>query len=242
MKVKISIIVPVYNEERTIDEVIKKIARKDFGLEKEIIVVNDGSVDSTREVLGRLNEKNVRIINYSKNKGKGYVVRKGIKEAKGEIIAIQDADLEYNLDDLKNLIGILIKENFKVIYGSRFLEKNKHYKINSFYIANRLLSLLTSILYFRKITDMETCYKVFRKEALKEIKLNSKGFEFEPEITAKFIKKGYKIKEIPISYKPRSKEEGKKIKWKDGVIAAYTLLRNRFSPQSQIPQFSRLLH
>jgi dolichol-phosphate mannosyltransferase len=226
---KLSIIVPVYNEEKTIKRVVKKIVGKDFGLKKEVIVVNDGSVDSTGKVLKRLKVKNLKVISYSENRGKGFAIRKGFGSAKGDIIAIQDADLEYDLEDLKKLMDVLIKENLDVVYGSRFLKKNKNYKKNSFYFANRILSFLTSVLYFQKITDMETCYKVSRKEVLKNLELKCNRFDIEPEITSKILKEGIKIKEIPINYKPRTAKEGKKIKWKDGLSAIWVLVKERFS-------------
>jgi glycosyltransferase involved in cell wall biosynthesis len=226
---KLSIIVPVYNEEKTIRQVLQKILKKDFGLNKEVIVVNDGSKDKTGEVLKRIKAKDLIVISYPENRGKGYALRKGFEKARGNILAIQDADLEYDLKDLKKLVDILMNKNLKVIYGSRFLKKNKNYKINSFYIANRILSWITSILYLRKVTDMETCYKVFGKEVLNGLNLKCNRFDIEPEITAKIINKGYGIKEIPIDYKPRTAKQGKKIKWKDGFMAVWVLLRERFS-------------
>jgi len=225
----LSIIVPVYNEETTIKRVLTKIIKKNFGIKKEVIVVNDGSKDSTGAILKKLKYPNLKVISYTVNQGKGYAIRKGIERARGSIVAIQDADLEYNLDDLKKIVKTYMGKNLEVVYGSRFLEKNDNYVINSFYVGNRLLSLLTSLLYFKKITDMETCYKVFKKDVLKGIKLKCNRFDFEPEFTSKILKKGIKITEIPIGYNPRTKKQGKKIKWRDGLIAVRVLLRERFS-------------
>ncbi len=225
----LSIIIPVYNEESTIGKVIQRVIRKDFGLKKEIIVINDGSTDKTGEILRSLKYGELRVIDYRKNKGKGYAIRKGIEKSKGTVIAIQDADLEYNLEDLRKIVKIVVKENLRVVYGSRFLKMNKKYKKNSFYFANRLLSLITSALYLQKITDMETCYKVIKKEVLEKIKLECNRFDIEPEITTKIIKLGIHIKEIPIDYKPRTAKEGKKIRWKDGFVAIWILIRERFT-------------
>jgi glycosyltransferase involved in cell wall biosynthesis len=225
----LSIVVPVYNEERTICNVIEKISKKDFGLDNEIIVINDGSKDNTGNILEKIKCKKLRIINYPHNMGKGYAVREGMKIASGDIIAIQDADMEYNLNDLKKLVKILIKEKLSVVYGSRFLKKNKHYKVNSFYIANKILSLVTSALYLRKITDMETCYKVFRKKVLDGMELRCNRFDFEPEFTSKILKKKIKIREIPIEYRPRTAKQGKKIKWKDGLTALKILLKEKIT-------------
>lgn len=226
---KLSIIVPVYNEEKTIRKVLQEILKKKFGMEKEVIVVNDGSKDETLMEIKKIKNKSLRTISYSENKGKGYALRIGFAKARGEIVAIQDADLEYSLKDLKKLVEILIKEKLKVVYGSRFLDKNEKYKMNSFYIGNRVLSFITSLLYFHKITDMETCYKVFRKEVLRGMDLECNRFDIEPEITSKFLKKKVKIGEIPIDYSPRTAKEGKKIKWKDGLSAIWVLIRERFS-------------
>lgn len=228
-KEKLSIVVPVYNEEKTIKGVISRINNVKLPLDKEIILVNDGSEDNTEKEIMRIckKNKNIKFISYKKNKGKGYALRLGFKKASGTIIGIQDADLEYDIRDYKKLLRPLLNKDASVVYGNRF--HNKKLKKNSFYFGNRFLSFMTSVIYSKKVTDMETCYKVFRKEILKKINLKSDRFDIEPEMTAKFLKNGHDISEIPIKYNPRTKKQGKKIKAKDGFSALYALIRYRFS-------------
>jgi dolichol-phosphate mannosyltransferase len=226
----ISFIVPAYNEEKTIATVLEKLIKLDVGLEKEIIVVDDGSKDKTLEIVKKIKEESNSIIliaSHNTNYGKGRAINTGFKKASGDIVTIQDADLEYNLEDFKRLVKPLVQGKTKVVYGSRFLKKNaKGYSL--FYIGNKFLSLMTSIIYFRKITDMETCYKLFSREVVKDLNIQSDGFALEPEITSKILKKGYKILELPIDYFPRNKKEGKKIKISDGFKALWTLIKYRF--------------
>jgi glycosyltransferase involved in cell wall biosynthesis len=236
---KLSIIIPVYNEEKTIEElisIVKKVDTKD--VKKEIIAVDDGSKDNTLNILKRI--KDIKLIVHKRNAGKGAATRTGIKHSTGDIIIIQDADLEYDPNDYYKLIKPIIDSKTKVVYGSRFLsstqkERNvdflkiKHKKAYSLaYLGGRFLTYLANFLYRGNITDEPTCYKVFRADVLKSINLRCKRFEFCPEVTAKVLKKGYKIFEIPIPYKPRSFEEGKKINWKDGIQAVWTLIKYRF--------------
>ncbi|MFH1612778.1 MAG: glycosyltransferase family 2 protein [bacterium] len=230
---KLSIIIPVYNEESTIKEVLEKIETLSLPIEKEIIVVNDGSTDKTFSILEQMKKTNKEIsvvYNSLINIGKGAAVRIGFQHVKGDIILIQDADLELDPNEIKHLIEPILQNKTKVVYGSRYLTKNKKITFLN-YVANKFLSLLTNFLYKSKISDMETAYKVFKKEVLSDIKLKSLKFDFEPEITAKILKKGYKIMEIPIGYNPRSSYEGKKIGWKDGVMAIYTLLKIKFQKE-----------
>ena len=174
-KMKVSIILPVYNEEKTIQKVINKIKKTDFKIDKEIIVVNDGSRDKTIEILNNFkSKKGFVVINKIKNEGKGSAIISGIKIATGDIIAIHDADLEYETRDLKLLIKPILEGKSTVVYGSRFLKENSKYKVNSFYVANRVLSFFTSLLYLKKITDMETCYKVFDAKTLKALRLKDR--------------------------------------------------------------------
>lgn len=224
---KLSIIVPVYNEEKSILIILRKLFDLRLDIQKEIIIVNDGSLDESEAVIRKFikGKKGFILIN-KQNEGKGSAVRRGICLAKGDIITIQDADLEYDPNEFKRLIIPIIEGKEKVVYGSRFLRKHKpKYKI--YFLGNKFLSFLTKILYNSKITDMETCYKVFEKKTIKSLNLSSKKFDIEPEITSKLLRKGISIKELPISYTPRSIEEGKKIGWKDGIRAVLVLLRNR---------------
>ena len=235
---KLSIIIPVFNEEKTVPELLKRVERlKIDGVDKEVIVVDDGSSDrSVANIKNQIsNIKNIKLIIHKSNMGKGAAVRTGIENATGDYIIIQDADLEYDPIQIKELVKPILEKKAEVVYGTR-LRRFPNFKKDErrplfllHYLGNRFLSLLTSILYGQWITDMETCYKLFPREALKNIKLNSKRFDFEPEITAKLLKKGYKILEVPITTKPRGYGEGKKLRtFKDGSIALWTLLKNRF--------------
>ncbi len=221
----VSIVVPAYNEESRIVQALNEIKKVSFakqGFAKEIIVINDGSTDRTLEILKKIPA--IRLLSHSKNRGKGFSLRQGFKAAAGSVIAIQDADLEYNPKNIETILGQLLKGN-NVVYGSRFLGKPENMSF-TFYFGNRLLSLWTSLLFGQRITDMETCQKVFRKSALDKIALKANGFDIEPEITARFLKHGFRIKEIPISYQARQKAE-KKINVMDGIKAAFILLKIR---------------
>lgn len=231
---KLSIIIPVYNEEGTILKVIqgvKKVKIKDA--EKEIIVVDDCSTDNTKDILKKINDKSIRVFYHKKNMGKGAAIRTALGHCKGSIISIQDADLEYDPRNIIGLIKPILDKQYSVVYGSRFLGRkmvlfgrNKTV-LPMHWIGNRCLTFLTNLLYFNGITDMETGCKVFKKEVVEGIRLRSKRFDFEPEITAKILKRGYKIKEFPIKFNPRTQSEGKKITWKDGIKAAYYLFKYR---------------
>ena len=222
----VSVIIPVYNEEKTFLELLNKV--KKTNIKKEIIIVNDGSKDKTKEILQKIKDPNITIINHERNQGKGTAIRTGLNKAIGDIIIIQDADLEYDPSDYKNLISPIINKEVEVVYGTRMSSLSKKDMHTLHYYGNKILTLITNIIYNSKISDMETCYKVFKKEILNNIKLKSNKFEIEPEITAKLLKKGYKIKEVPINFNPRSFKEGKKITWKDGIKAAYYLVKYRF--------------
>lgn len=227
----LSIIIPVYNEENTVAEIVRRVQKVDIsGVEKEIVLVNDGSSDGTKEIIKKLEKAHANIValENSVNMGKGAALRKGFKTAKGDFIIIQDSDLEYNPEDFKRLIIPLLHGEVKVVYGSRMLGQSKGFKIASHYYGNKFLSFLTMLFYGQKITDMETCYKMFARDVIKDLSFKSNGFDIEPEITTKIMKKRYKIKEIPIDYQGRSFEEGKKITWKDGIAAIYTILKYRF--------------
>lgn len=232
----LSVIIPAYNEERTLEAVLQKISRtlSDSPYSYQLIVVDDGSTDRTAELVESFFLKNeLKNGCYSlvrkQNGGKGSAIRAGIPYAEGTYTIIQDADLEYEPTDIVRMMQQITAEKADVLYGSRFLDKTNKHSYLSFYLGGRLVSLTTNILYGQKLTDEPTCYKLFSTSLLKSIKLNCTGFEFCPEVTAKVAKRGYKIKEIPISYKPRTVSEGKKISWKDGVEAIWILLRYRFS-------------
>jgi len=234
---KLSIIIPVFNEEKTISEILERVSGvKISGVEKQIVVVNDGSTDGTRGIISNLPAQlSIKAISYSKNQGKGAAIKVGIKNATGDYIIIQDADLEYNPKDIGKLTKPILEEKSKVVYGTRlkrlpnFSKEERTSQFLLHYAGNKFLSLLTSILFGQWITDMETCYKLFPRKAVENMRLNSRGFEFEPEITAKLLKKGYKILEIPISTTPRGYDQGKKLNtFRDGFLAFWSLLRYRF--------------
>lgn len=227
---KLSIIIPCYNEKKTILKILKRVEAVDLSslnCQKEIIIVDDYSTDGTREILKEL-EKKYKIIYQQKNQGKGMAIREGIKETSGDIILIQDADLEYEPNDYPALIKPILENKSEVVYGSRILGKNPKRAGLIYYLGGRFLTFLTNILYGTKITDEPTCYKVFKAKILKSIDLKCQGFEFCPEVTAKVARKKIKIQEVPIKYYPRTVKEGKKIKWRDGIKAVLTLLKYRF--------------
>lgn len=228
---KLSILMPVYNEKNTILKIIDEVKKAKLkGLAKEIIIVDDFSTDGTRVILNRIKDSSVKIYYHSRNQGKGAAIRTAISNSTGDILLVQDADLEYSPKEYKKLLKPIMENNADVVYGSRLesIRRNlkKMYKLH--YIGNLFLTLMTNMLYHTKISDMETGFKVFRREVIKNINLKSRRFDFEPEITSKILKRGYKIHEVPIDFIGRKFNEGKKITWKDGVKAAYYLLKYRF--------------
>lgn len=238
---RLTIIVPVFNEEKTIAKLLKRVTEVALpGVEKEIIVVDDGSTDATASEIrsAKLADetRNFKIFRHSKNLGKGTAIKTGIKKATGDYMLIQDADLEYNPKDIPRLLTPILDGTASVVYGTRlkrlpnFARDERTPRFLIHYLGNRLLSFLTSVLYGQWITDMETCYKLFPKQALEDIKLRSRSFDFEPEITAKLLKRGYKILELPIATNPRGYSEGKKLHTiRDGIIAFWTLIKYRFT-------------
>lgn len=221
---KLSVIVPVHNELHTIREMLRQVQEVD--LEKEIIIVDDCSSDGTREILEQIADDGVTVVYHAQNMGKGSAIRTALEHVTGDIIIIQDGDLEYDPADYHKLIQPIVEGRASVVYGSRFLGEitNMHF-LN--YIANKILALTASLLFLNWITDEGTCYKVFKADVLKSLDLKCTGFDFCPEVTAKVRKRGYKIVEVPISYHGRSNEEGKKIRWRDGLQAFLTLIKYR---------------
>ncbi len=224
MKKSVSIILPVFNEENTVSGVIENLIEYDLGVKKEIIAINDGSQDMTIQKLKKYSKK-IIIIDKKKNEGKGRAVRDGINIAKGDIITIQDADLEYPVENINKITKPIIENNADVVYGSRFLKKSKEqYKIILHYLGNKTLNFVCNLLFGSNITDLETGSKAFKKEIIKNLKLSENGFGFEAEVTSKLLKKNIKIIEVPIDYHPRTFKEGKKITFVDGIKALKILL------------------
>lgn len=226
---KISIIIPVYNEKDTLREIITKVEQTSFcGLEKELIFVDDFSTDGSDEILKDYEAK-YKVCKHEINLGKGAAIRTALKEVTGDIVVIQDADLEYDPADYEKLLPLLIENKADVVYGSRFLQNqgNGSFMLTH-YLGNKALTLITNLLFNVTLTDMETCYKAFKTEFIKNVNIVSNRFDFEPEITAKIVKQGARIKEVPISYYGRQHAEGKKITWKDGIQALKALVKFRF--------------
>ena len=229
---KLSIIVPVYNEEQTIGEVIERIRAVDLpGVQKEIIVANDGSNDGTQLAIDRgtfRTDPRLVVLENPINLGKGAAIRLGLKYATGDIVLIQDADLELDPAEYGKLLAPILAGRAIVVYGSRFLERNTAISARTRF-NNRMLTFFTNVLFLSRLTDMETGYKVFRREVMQKIRLRCVGFDFEPELTAKLLLAGYRIEEVPIAYSPRRVDEGKKIRWVDGLDALYILLKCRLT-------------
>lgn len=226
---KLSIIVPVFNEVATIQEILRQVRSVEIPLEKELIVVDDYSTDGTREVLADENEHpDTRVLLHNQNRGKGAAVRTGLREITGDIVLIQDADLEYDPRDYPRLLRPILEGRSKVVYGSRFLGEHKAmYFWHS--VGNKLLTLTTNVLFDTTLTDMETCYKVFTADIARSLKLNSDRWGVDPEITAKILRTGNRIYEVPIAYNGREFWEGKKISWRDGFTVLATLIRYRIT-------------
>ena len=224
-KKQISIIIPIYNEEKTLEEVVQR-TQKIFSQDNsdyEIILVNDGSKDDTHNILSKITDTNIQIIHHKKNQGKGKAIQSGLEKATGDYVAIQDADLEYDPQNLFKLIKIAIEKK-SVVYGIR--DGKNGYILNR--LGNKILSLFCNILYTSELSDVYTCYKIIPRELMQSLQLTSNGFEIEAEITAKILKKKIKIIEIPITYTPRSFAEGKHIKWQDGYKGILKLIEIKF--------------
>lgn len=227
MNIKLSIIIPVYNEVNSLSEIVQRVQQTNLAW--EIILVDDGSQDGTREILKELDGKeNIRVILHEKNQGKGAAVRTGLAAARGDVLLIQDADLEYDPRDYPLLLRPIEEGIADIVYGSRFLGGPRRVTMFWHMVANKMLTFMTNLLYDTILSDMETGYKVFRREVIEGMPLHAKRFDFEPEFTAKVLKRHYRIYEVPISFNPRDYSQGKKIKLKDAFEAVWTLLKYRF--------------
>jgi glycosyltransferase involved in cell wall biosynthesis len=226
---KLSVIVPVFNERNTVVEVLRRMRTIELpdGIEREIIVVDDGSADGTRDVLRQLGDSTVRIVMHDRNRGKGAAVRTGFAHATGEYVLIQDADLEYDPEDWPKLLHPVLRGRARVVYGSRFTGERRNMLLLH-WIGNRFLSMVTNVLFNTTLSDMETCYKLIERDLVSGLRLHSDSFDIEPEITAKILKRGIRIYEVPISYSGREFDEGKKLTWRDGLSALRTLVVYRF--------------
>lgn len=225
---KLSVVMPVCNEKNTIHEIIARVLKVDTGLEKELVIVDDFSTDGTRDILGQLDNPRIKVFFHPKNMGKGAALRTGFSQAQGDIVLIQDADLEYDPREYPKLLEPLLDGRADVVYGSRFLGGPHRVLFFWHYVANKMLTGFANLLSNLNLTDMETCYKVFKKDVLSRIRLKSDRFGFEPEVTIKVAKLKCRVYEVPISYSGRDYSEGKKIGWKDGLAAIYHLLRYKF--------------
>lgn len=223
----LSVVMPVFNEVATVETVIRRVLA--VPLRVQLIVVDDGSTDGTRPRLESLAaDLGFTLCLQARNLGKGAALRRGFAEVRGDIAVIQDADLEYMPEELPQLIDLICQGRADVVYGSRFLGRHRAF-LFTHYVGNRLLTFVTNLLYNTMLTDMETCYKAMRADVLRSMTLRSNGFDIEPELTAKIFKRGYKVFEVPITYDGRGYEDGKKISWRDGLVALWVLVRYRFS-------------
>ena len=224
----LSVVIPVYNEIKTLEEVVRRVLN--VGLNVEIIMVDDGSTDGSLALMDELVVKyGVKAVKHEKNQGKGAALCTGFQHATGDLVVVQDADLEYDPDDYHMLLRPFLEQNADVVYGSRYLV-GRYTRVHPYYhyMGNRFLTMISNIFTGLKLTDMETCYKMFKREVVQDLKITSKRFTVEPEITARIAKKRLKIFEVPISYLGRDYDEGKKIGWKDGIAAIYSIVKFRF--------------
>jgi glycosyltransferase involved in cell wall biosynthesis len=223
----LSVVMPVYNERTTIEEIIRRVLA--VPLRIELIVVDDGSKDGTRDILAALAATlEFKLVLQPSNGGKGAALRRGFEEMTGDLVVIQDADLEYSPEEFPQLIDLICQGRADVVYGSRFIGRRRVF-LFTHYLGNRFLTVATNVLYNSVLSDMETCYKVMRTEVVRSLTLRSNGFGIEPELTAKIFKRHYRVYEVPITYDGRGYEDGKKITWRDGFVALWVLLKYRFT-------------
>lgn len=229
---KLSIVIPVFNEAATLREIVRRVIQVEVGGDKELILVDDGSTDGTRDLYPEIQKEygdRVRVILHERNRGKGAALRTGFEQASGDIVLIQDADLEYDPRDYPRLLAPIVEGRADVVYGSRFVGSQAHRVLFFWhYVGNRFLTLLSNAFTNLNLTDMETCYKVFRADVLKQIRISSDRFDFEPEITAKVARQGCRVYEVGVGYAGRDYSEGKKITWRDGIKAVAAIVRYRF--------------
>jgi glycosyltransferase involved in cell wall biosynthesis len=224
---RLSVVVPVFNERNTVIEIVRRMRQVDLPLELEIVIVDDGSSDGTRAILPQLEDSTVRVVLHPENRGKGAAIRTGLAHTTGDLVLIQDADLEYDPQDWPKLLNPVLRGKAQAVYGSRFTGERRN-MLFWHWMGNRFLSLVTNVLYNTTISDMETCYKLVDRALLDGLELKANRFDFEPEITAKLLRRGVRIYEVPISYTGRDFDEGKKISWRDGFVALWTLVKYRF--------------
>jgi len=223
----LSVVMPVYNEKGTVEEIVERVLAVPVRI--ELIAVDDASTDGSHEILEKLSrEKGFRLLRQDRNQGKGAAVRRGIEAATGDVIVVQDADLEYSPEEFPDLLDLISKGKADAVFGSRFIGRHRCF-LFTHYLANLFLNLVTNVLYNTTMTDMETCFKAVRADVLKDLELKSNRFGIEPEITAKLFKRGARVYEVPITYEGRDYSEGKKITWRDGFPALWTLLKYRFT-------------
>ena len=224
---KLSVIVPVFNERNTVAEIVRRMREVELPVALEIVVVDDGSDDGTSSLLPQLRDSTTRVVQHEVNRGKGAAIRTGLEHATGDLLLVQDADLEYDPSDWPKLLAPVLRGRAVVVYGSRFTGERRNMMFLH-WVGNRFLSLVTNVLYNTTLSDMETCYKLFDRRILDGLTLRAQRFDFEPEVTAKILRQRIRIYEVPISYAGREVDEGKKITWRDGFAALWTLIKYRF--------------